>query len=502
MNRQIHRIAVAGLVLIVALIVATTYWQTWATAGLADRQDNEIERVAQFTIERGLVYASDGKTVLADDRARKVAGKTLYFRSYPQHDLASAVVGYSTESRSRAGLEQSENDYLTGANANLDTVFRIELNRLEGVTVKGNSLVLTIDARAQALANQLLNGKCGAVVALEPSTGAVRVMATSPRYDPNLIENQPYYEHLNSEPGACRPTAPLLNRATDGLFTPGSSFKIVTAAAALDTGKFQPSSQFFDPGYCTEYGKPVYNAGNPDQNGPESFGNIDLTTGFEHSVNSVFCSIGKKLGAGTILDYAKRFGFYSTPPLETPVNERSPSGLYNGSHLFRPSHPQTQVDPGRLAFGQERMLVTPLQAAMVAATIANGGIVMRPHVVDRILSPSGSTVEQTNPQQLGRAVSAKTAATINGMMQLVVTGGTGTAAQIPGIKVAGKTGTAETGVAHVNTTWFVCFAPADAPKIAIAVVLENQQGFAATTAAPIARQLLQALLPSKANSQG
>jgi peptidoglycan glycosyltransferase len=308
-----------------------------------------------------------------------------------------------------------------------------------------------------------------------------------------------HFGRITSRPGPCRPASPLLNRATDGLYTPGSSFKVVTAAAALDTGRFTPGSPFFDPGYCIEYGKRVRNAGNPEA--PETFGSVTLALGLEHSINSVFCNVGKALGAGTILDYAKQFGFYAVPPLETPSNERAPSGLYGGAKLFRPKHPEFQVDPGRLAFGQERLLVTPLQMGMVAAAIANHGVVMKPHVVDRVVTQSGKLVTRTRPDELGRAVKPGTAAELTSMMEAAVEGGTGTHAQIPGIRVAGKTGTAETGVLGVNTTWFICFAPAEAPRVAVAVVLQDQRGgFGGTTAAPIARTIMQALLQSGSNS--
>jgi peptidoglycan glycosyltransferase len=494
MNRQITRLAFLGVALIVALIVATTYWQTWASAGLADRQDNAIQRVAQYSIRRGVIYASDGRTVLAANRPKRVGGRTLYFRRYPAGALAPHVVGYSTQSRNQTGVEREENDYLTGANANLNSLFQSTVDKLKGQTVRGNSLVLAIDARAQRIANEQLHGKCGSVVALEPSTGRVLVMASSPTYDLNLVESTAGYRQIQKIRGACSPAAPLLNRATDGLFTPGSTFKIVTAAAALDSGAFTPSSTFNDPGYCTEYGKPVYNSGNPDQNGPEQFGTIDFNSGFEHSVNSVFCNIGLKIGAKTILEYSKRFGFYSVPPLQTPINERAASGLYFHHALYLPKDPATQVDPGRLAFGQERMLVTPLQAAMVTAAVANHGVIMRPTLIDRIIGPRGGTVSKPRPQRLWAPIKPRTAAELTHMMELVVEGGTGTHAQIPGISVAGKTGTAETGVNGINTTWFDAFAPADHPRVAIAVVLQNQHGFGGTTAAPIAKVVMQAIL--------
>ncbi|TMM27663.1 MAG: penicillin-binding protein 2 [Actinobacteria bacterium] len=493
MNRQITKLAVASLILLAALIVATTYWQTWASAGLAEKQDNAIQRVAQFRIKRGLIRAADG-TILATNVRRKVGGQTLYFRRYPTGRLFADLVGYSTQGRSRAGVEQSENAYLTSSNANLSTIFNKTIDRIKGVTITGNDLILSVRPSIQRLANQQLAGKCGAAVVMNPKTGKVYALASQPTYDPNLVEN---HFNLIKAPGApCHPAAPLLNRATDGLFTPGSTFKVVTATAALDSHKFTPESTFYDPGYCIEYGKQVSNAASPD--GPvESFGHPTLALGLQHSINSVFCNVGKALGAGTILEYMKKFGFYKDPPLETPANEKVPSGLYNGGRLFFPSHPATQVDPGRLAFGQERLAVTPLQMAMVASTIANGGVAMDPQVLNRVVDAGGHTVVRIQPQKLRRVMSPQTAGEITSMMVAAVNDGTGGAAAIPGISVAGKTGTAETGSSGINTTWFICFAPADHPQVAVAVTLENQTGFGGTTAAPIAKLLMQAGLSSR-----
>ena len=490
MNRQIVSLAVAALVLLAALVVGTTYWQTWAVAGLETRQDNAIQRVAEFTVRRGLIYTADGK-LLAARRAKKANGQTYYFRRYPTGDLAAQLVGYSTQSRARAGLERSLNDYLTASNAHLNTVLRRTLDRLKGATITGNNLVLTIRSDAQSAALTALDKNCGAAVAIEPSTGRVLVMASSPSYDPNLVEGHFGAIARRAQGFNCSPPAPLVNRATDGLYTPGSTFKVITAAAALDTGTFKPDSTFDDPGYCIEYGKKVSNFA--DQSGPEVFGHVDFVTALEHSINAVFCEIGKKLGPLTVLDYARRFGFYSDPPLETPSNERAPSGLYDHGRLFLP-HDPNQVDPGRLAFGQERMQVTPIQMAMVAAGIANGGVVMRPYAVEKVTAPDGSTISRAKPHELSRAVSPETAAQLTQMMELVVKSGTGTAAQISGVSVAGKTGTAETGASGVNTTSFIAFAPAEAPKVAVAVILENQHGVGGRTAAPIAKTIMAALL--------
>jgi len=488
MNGAISRVGVVALALIGALIVGTTYWQAWAAPGLADKRENAVQRVAQFTIERGKIFAADGKTVLATNVKRKANGQTLYFRRYPAGRLASHVVGYSTQVRSRAGLEQSMNDFLTGSNANLTTVVDTRVDKLLGRHVVGNDVVTTLDARAQRAALKALGRRCGAVVALEPSTGRVLAMASTPGYDPNLIEG--HYNRAIQAQADCPANrrAPLLNRATAGLFVPGSTFKVVTAAAALESGRFSMATTFYDPGYCEEYGKHVNNY---DTSSP--FGTIDFLSAMRYSVNSYFCNLGKALGPGAIVDEMKDFGFYSLPPLETPEDERRVSALYKRGEPFTPKD-SSQVDPGRLAFGQAELAVTPMQMAMVAAAVANRGVVMRPHLVDRVVGPDGGTVTKAKREALGRAMSATNASNIARMMEAVVSGGTGTAAAIPGVRVAGKTGTAETGVEGRNMTAFITFAPVEAPRVAIAVMLENQNGTGGTTAAPIAKQVMQALL--------
>ena len=494
MNRQLLRLSVASMVLLAALVAATTYWQTWAVAGLTDRQDNAIQQVAQLSIARGVIR-SENRTTFAKNHRSRVKGQTIFSRRYPQHGLAAQVVGYSTQGGTRAGLEQSLNDYLTGANTNLSNAFHRTLDQLGGGTVHGNDVVLTLRPAVQRLAMKDLAGRCGAVVALNPHTGQVYVMASSPTYDQDLLRRPNGYAKILKIKGACGDASALLNAATAGLYTPGSTFKLVTTAAALDSGTYTPDSQFYDPGYCVEYGKKVYNSSAPDSpNAHETFGNVTLAQALQHSINAVYCKIGMHLGAKTILEYAKRFGFYATPPLETPASERAPSGLYQGSKPYWPKD-FNAVDAGRLAFGQERMVATPLQMAMVAATIANGGVVPRPYVVQRIVGPDGSVVSTTRSQTLGRAIKAQTAQELTQMMVAVVQAGTGTAAQIPGVQVAGKTGTAETAVNQVYNAWFVAFAPADNPRVAVAVVVEKQpNGFGGSVAAPIARDVLQALL--------
>ena len=494
MNQQIARVGGAAMALLVVLVVATTYWQTWARPALAERQDNEVQRVAQFEIERGEITA-DGRR-LARNRERKVAGRTLFFRRYPQGALTAHVVGYSTQSRSRAGLERSLNDYLTASNEDLSTFVESSLDKLRGKPIVGNDVRLTLDLDAQRVALDALGSTCGAVAALDPRNGRVKVLASNPSYNPNLVENR--FGEIERIRADCADPAPLINRATAGLYPPGSTFKVVTASAALDSGKFTAASTFDDPGYCIAYGKRVNNF---DTSSP--FGRHTLASALQYSINSTFCKIGQALGAKRILDEAKDFGFYELPPLETPEDERRASGLYSQREreLYYPRR-DSDVDAGRMAFGQERLLVTPLQMAMVAGTIGNAGILMRPHVVDRIVSPDREPVVETRRHRIRRAVEPATAAAVGEMMVRAVEAGTGTSARISGLRVGGKTGTAETGVGGRNITWFIAFAgpPGERPKAAIAVVLENQTLTGGATAAPIAREVLQALLEPAANT--
>ncbi|HEX3254645.1 MAG TPA: penicillin-binding protein 2 [Gaiellaceae bacterium] len=490
MNAQVRRLFFVLSALFVALIAMTTYW-LWKAPDLEARQGNPQLIVQQLTIDRGRILAANARTVFAGNRKvrKKTLGRTWYLRTYPTDELAARPVGYSTIERSRSGLEESMNDYLTGSNANLDTLFNNTLDKLKGITQRGNNVVTTIDVNAQRVAQTALAGKCGAAVALDPTTGKVLVWASQPTYDPNLVEG--HFNQISRVSAPCTPAAPLLDRVSQGLFIPGSTFKVVTAAAALDSGRVKPTTTFTDRGYCIEYGKKVLNFA--DQSGPEVFGTVTFAESLQHSINAVFCQVGKELGARAVLDKAKDFGFYEKPPVELPSDEITPSGLYRNGKLYDPNDPNA-VDPGRLAFGQERLLATPLQMALVAAGVANGGTIMRPTLVDRVVAPDGKVIQRTDPDTWKEAMKPQTAAELTAMMTSVVTGGTGTAAQIPGIQVAGKTGTAETGRAGQNDTWFIAFAPAQSPKVAIAVALSNQSGTGGATAAPIAKQIMEALL--------
>ncbi|HUZ16573.1 MAG TPA: penicillin-binding transpeptidase domain-containing protein [Gaiellaceae bacterium] len=494
MNTQLRHLAVVSAVLIAVLIGATTYWQSWAGGELANRQGNAVQLVTQLQIDRGTIFAANG-TRLAWSVPHKKGGLTTYSRRYPTNGAFSQVVGYATTGQTQTGLEQSLNDFLTGSNTTLTNAFSQELDRLGGRTVHGDNVTLTLRPAAQMLAERLLAGRCGAVVALNPKTGAVYALASSPTYDPNLILQRNGYAKIAKIRGTCGDASALYDNATQGLYPPGSTFKMVTASAALDSGAYTPTSTFYDPGYCVEYGRHVSNASSPDGRA-EAYGNVTLAQGLEHSINSVFCNVGKQIGAAKILKYAKRYGFYSSPPLDTPSDTIYPSGLYNKGKLFDPKDPATQVDPGTLAFGQERMLATPLQMALVAATIANHGNEPRPYLLQQVTAPDGSIVSTASPSTIAHPISAKTAAEINQMMQLVVQGGTAAGVGFPSsLDVAGKTGTAELNLGNLYDSWFACFAPATNPQVAIAVVVEKQpNGFGAAVAAPIAKAILENLL--------
>jgi peptidoglycan glycosyltransferase len=487
-NPQIRRLFLAFSFLFVALIATATYW-LWRAPDLEARQGNP-QIVRELEIERGLIFPANGRTRLAANRKRTLEDGTVwYLRRYPERSLTAHAVGYSTIGRSRTGLEKSMNDFLTASNANLSTIFDTALDNLRGIPRVGNNLVTTIDFDAQRAAADGLEGNCGAAVALEPSTGRVLALASSPSFNPNLVESD--FDSIEAITAPCEPAAPLLDRATAGRFVPGSTFKVVTAAAALDTNTFTPESEFDDPGFCTLFGRRVFNFS--DQGTPAGFGRVTLAQAVQNSINSVFCNIGKELGAGTVLEYAKRFGFYERPPIELPSEEVLISGLYRNGRLYDPES-ASEVDPGRLAFGQERLVVTPLQMALVAAGVANGGVVMEPKLVERIVSPDGDVIQDFEPEEWSTAVEPSTAADLTAMMVEAVESGTGVNAQIDGVSVAGKTGTAETGVAGRNNTWFIAFAPAERPEVAVAVTLSDQAGTGGATAAPIAKEIMEAVL--------
>ncbi len=472
----------AVVVLLFALLVAwTSRWSVFDAKALRDNRLNARPLIAQLHVKRGAIVAADG-TVLA----RSVRGpRGLYGRTYPTGSLFGHPVGYSDVALNQvSGIERFRNDELSGqGTSELGSL----ADQLQGKRQQGDTVLTTLVPAAQRIAEQQLaaTGSPGAVVALDPRTGAVEVMASTPGYDPNRIGETGVFGALNA-PGS---GAPLLNRATQSSYAPGSTFKVVTAAAAIDSGRYTPGSTING-----DSPKPI--SGVPMRNDlGQSFGPISLTTAMTYSVNTVFGQIGEALGKATMADYMRRFGFYRRPPLDYPADEMLASGERLNGRLLPVRSPH--VDVGRMAIGQDKLAVTPLQMAMVVAAVANGGKLMAPHLTDRIVDPDGRTVTRVQPRVWSTPISARTAAEVNQMMRNVVESGTGTAVQLPGIQVAGKTGTAEIGALGANLTQpsFVAFAPADNPRVAIAVTVERSQaGFGGTVAAPIARAVLQSLL--------
>ncbi len=483
MNRGITRVATFALVLLVALIVGTTYWQVWAASSLAERQDNAIQAVAQFTIKRGKILGSHAKTIYATNVRRKVKGETFYFRKYPNRGMLAQTVGYSTQVRNRTGLEQSLNDYLTGTNSNLNTVLRTNARPAQGRDDhREQRLPHGRPGRPADRAGRARAPSAAPYSRMEPSTGKVLVLASSPTYNLNLAENRIHRRSAGSRPTA-GPASPLVNRGNGALFPPGSSFKVVTAAAALDTGIYTPESLFYDPGYCIEYGKQVRQRRRPGEPGAvrdaqplqraRALGQLGLLQDRHPRSGRRGSSTTPSASAST-----------RCPPLETPENERAISGLYRNGQLFYPSN-NSQVDPGRLAFGQERMIVTPEQMAMVAAGVANKGVVMRPYVVDRIEQPNGSLVTRTSP----KIAEPRDQAADRRGAQLDDAGRRdrrhrSRRRRSRAWRWPARREPRRPDNSGINTTWFIAFAPADHPRVAIAVVLQNQTGFGGSTAAP------------------
>jgi peptidoglycan glycosyltransferase len=398
-------------------------------------------------------------------------------RTYPSGRLFSHAVGYSFVRQGRAGLERFYDDDLSGRSGELGSL----LDRLSGTEQTGDNLVTTLDPAAQRVALQELGGRKGAVVALDPRTGAIRVMASVPGYDPNTVKDQQQFSALNRDKDA-----PLLNRNTQAGYPPGSTFKVVTAIAAIDSGRYTPDSRISGRNGKRISGVPLNN----DQG--ETFGDITLTEALTKSVNTVFGEVGEKLGKATMKKYMDRLGFGAPVEVDLPRDERAASGERKGGRII----PATNgaVDVGRMAIGQDKLTVTPLQMAMVASAVANGGKLMKPHIADRVVDRDGRTVRRIAPGEMSQVMSADTASKVGAMMDQVVKEGTGTAAALEGIDVAGKTGTAEVGHGCPNQLWFIAFAPAQDPRVAIAATVECGTGFGGTVAAPIAKAVMQELL--------
>ena len=460
MNASIGRLFVLVLVLFALLVAFTSRWTVFEAEALRDNDNNRRELLAEQLIKRGLIRADDGQ-VLA--RSPSLPQKR-FGRRYPTGPLFAHAVGCTSLDRGRSGLEDFYNDPLTGRAT--DAVGA--LTRLLGPADVGDDLRTTLSARAQEVATDELaqREQRGAVVALELETGAVKVMASKPSFDPNA-----------DDCGANR------NVATQDRFPPGSTMKVVTAAAALDSGEYEPTSQVDGCNGREISGAPLNNFGQQD------YGQIDLRTALTNSVNTAWAGVAEDLGKETMAEYMDKFGFYEDPPMDYPDQQMIPSGINQGrKRLTRPT--SDRVDIGRVAIGQGDLEATAMQMASVAQTVGNGGMRMKPRLVSKVVDPDGRTTDEPLPEEARRVISEETAGELASMMQNVVEQGTGTAARLEGVDVSGKTGTAEVNTAGLNDAWFIGFTD----RFAVAVVIERVQGgTGGELAAPIAAGVLKSL---------
>jgi penicillin-binding protein A len=480
MNVQIRQLYGLFALLFAVLVGFTAYWSVVDAEGLEDNPDNRRALIEEQTIPRGFIYARDGQTVLARNRSVRRSGTRIFVRQYPRGGQFAHPVGYSFIQNGRRSLELSRNDALVGEENEFESI----LSGLEDRATEGRDVVTNLDVAGTEAAVAGLAGRKGSVVAIEPQTGKVRVMVSIPEYDPNQIPD-------NSRQIFNDPNQPDLNRATQERYAPGSTFKVVTAAAALDSGRVRPESIIDGSSPKTISGVPLENSGG------QSFGAISFTDALTNSVNTVFAQVGEDVGRETLVEYMRRFGFYEDPELDYPGEQMVPSGVINSDGDFV----DDGFDVGRVAIGQGgaegQIQTTPMQMALVAAAVANEGRLMRPQLTDRIVRKDGRVAERIRPDLQSQVMKPETAEQLGAMMSRVVEEGTGTAAALSGIRVAGKTGTAEVGTAAQFTQpWFIAFAPVEDPQIAIAVTVEQQpsgsQG--GTVAAPIAANVIEAVL--------
>jgi peptidoglycan glycosyltransferase len=493
MNKPIRTLSIFCLLLFLALMLNATYLQYYRAGALDEDPRNRRVIQAAFSSERGAILV--GREAVAESEPSDDEYK--FQRVYNQPLKYSHITGWFSYF-SQTGIERSQNDVLSGDDSLLFVTRLADL--LTNASPKGGSVQLTIDPAAQDAAfnglndNPALGGGAveAAVVAVEPSTGKILAMASTPNYDPNELATHDFdavadaARKLEKDPGQ-----PLLNRTIQTTLPPGSTFKIVTAAAALESGNYNSADDLV-PGGATYQLPQTTGADNVVDNGGRPCGTdrIPMRQAMEQSCNTTFAALADELGAEAMQEQAEAFGWNSTYLEDLPLQAASkyPADL---------DPPQTAL----AGFGQGSVTATPLQMAMVAAGIANGGVVMRPYIVDEVRSPELDVLDKTEPSELSQATSAETAAEVSDMMVSTVSNGTASPAAIPGIPVGGKTGTAESGIEGVPPyAWFVSFAPADDPQVAVAVMIQKAEGIprgeiaGGALGGPIAKAIMEAVI--------
>ncbi len=486
MNSPIRRLAVVVAMMFSTLLIAGSLIQYFLADDLADRPNNRRALLANYSQNRGAILV-DGVPIAKSDAVRD---EMKYLRTYPRGQLYAHITGYySFIYGAGGGIEGSADELLSGSS---DALFYRRLGDLiTGKKPTGISLELTIDAKAQQAAEQGLGKQRGAVVALDPRTGAILAMVSNPNYDPNkLSSHDANQEQKNWTALSTAKDRPLINRAIAGdLYPPGSTFKVVTAAAALSSGEYTDASPVYAGASLRLPGTTAVlkNSGGGSCNG----GSADLSVALTKSCNTSFGALGMDLGGDAIRTQAQKFGF--TEALSIPMNV-TPSSVGP-----TPGKPQEAFS----AIGQQDVRVTPMQMAMVTAGIANDGVLMRPYLIGQTRGADLKVLDKTQPKEIRRAVNQDVADALTRMMERVVTEGTGTRAQIGGVAVAGKSGTAEhgydEGVKRPPHAWFIAFAPANDPQVAVAVVVEDggeagSEAAGGKVSAPIARNVMKAVI--------
>ena len=482
MNRPLRRMAAAIMVLFALLILNVNYLQAVEAGNLNLRKGNQRILLLEYSKQRGPINVANRAVALST----KTTDKYVYLRTYPRKGLYAHITGYWSLFDD-TGIEKAQNRVLSGVDDRVR--IRRPLDLVTGQRTAGGAVQLTIDAKAQQAATtglQKAGGK-GAVVAIDPRTGKILALQSAPTFDPNLLASHSGSTVIkNYDALVADPDNPLLNRATRDNYPPGSTFKLVTAAAALSSGRYTRLGDVPGPAVLD---LPGTTSGDlPNESGAAcGDGTPTLQVALEKSCNTSFGAIGLALGDDALREQARKFGF-DDDSLEVPlpvVASRFPAD---------PNQAQT----AQSAIGQFDVKATPMQMAMVAAAIANKGTLMTPYLVDRVLGPDLTVLDRTEPSVKSQAVTPEVARELTTMMEDVVENGTGTNAQIPGYTVAGKTGTAQVGGGKNPHAWFVAFTPADDPKVAVAVFVQNggtaREVSGNAVAAPIAKAVMQAVL--------
>ena len=477
MSRELKVVSVGVLLMFIALMISGTYISVFQAEKLKADGRNVRTLYDSFSVERGAILV-EGTPIAS---SVPVNDDFKFQRLYTQPELYAPVTGYFSLNQGNSGVEGALNQELSGS-ADNQTLTR--LNAIfTGQKPKGSAVELTLSASVQQAAWDALGDRTGAVVAINPKTGAILAMVSKPTFDPNVFADHNTTAVIDAYNAMLAdPAQPLFNRTITGnLYHPGSVFKLIVAAAALDSGAATPETDFDNPASLVLPGTntTIRNANRGPCGGGER---VTLADALRLSCNIPFAEIGQSLGEGTVADYAHRFGYDQKLSIPTNVTSSTfPTGLDEAQLMMS-------------SFGQWDVRTTPLQVAMTTAAIANGGVMMKPTLVDRMIAPDLTVEKPFTPTELGSPITPETASTMVGLMVNNVSSGAASSARISGVDVGGKSGTAEGGVGASKTMWFTGFAPANDPQVAVAVVVENESGYGNLVAGPIAKKVIEAVL--------